>query len=122
MEICVAGPILTHKNTKGSMEKRYPYSTRLEENILAILHFWELEPFSYYFVFTKTLNLSNVKYIFAYIHQYSPIKIYQNIYGTTIYILYKMGEKLWQFFIFMELEPFFYYFVITKTPNLSNVK
>ena len=29
----------------------------------------------------------------AYITQYSPIKIYQKIYGTTITILYKMEGK-----------------------------
>ena len=29
---------------------------------------------------------------------------------------------MWKFFIFMELELFSYYFMITKTLNLSNVK
>ena len=28
---------------------------------------------------------------------------------------------MWQFFLFMGLEPFFYYFVLTNTMNLSNV-
>ena len=29
---------------------------------------------------------------------------------------------MWQLFIFLELEPFFYYFVITKTLNPRNEK
>ena len=40
-----------------------------------------------------TLNLSNVKLKWAYINQYSPIKIYQRLYGTMVYILLKMSEK-----------------------------
>ena len=39
-------------------------------------------------------------------------------------ILYKMGEKLWQFFIFMKLDPFkillYDEFIMTQTLNLSN--
>ena len=54
----------------------------------------EVEPFSYYFVFTMTLNLGNIIYILAYINQYSPIKIYQRLYGTTISILYMMGDNI----------------------------
>ena len=67
----VSGPIFSQKNLKG-------YGTiisilyKMGENIAASLHLLELEPFSYYFVFTKILNLSNVKYILAYIKQYSP--------------------------------------------------
>ena len=41
-------------------------------------------------------------------------------YGKTISILYKIGETYFgKFFIFMEVEPFFYCFVIIKTLNLS---
>ena len=47
---------------------------------------------------------------------------HQSLNGTTKYLLYKMVEMFWQFFIFMELPPFSYYCVITKTPNLSNIK
>ena len=39
MEIGVAGKIIT-KNTKGSMSQQYPYSTRLEQNIGAIIHIY----------------------------------------------------------------------------------
>ena len=34
----------------------------------------ELDPFFYYFVSTKTLNLSNLKYKLVYLDQNSPIK------------------------------------------------
>ena len=54
--------------------------------------FMELDPFYYYFVITNTLNLSNVKYKWAYTNQYLPIKIYQRVYGTMISILQNMGE------------------------------
>ena len=60
---------------------------------MAILNILGLEPFFYYYVFNKTLNLSNVKYILAYITQYSPRKIYKRLYGKTILVLYKMGAK-----------------------------
>ena len=40
------------------------------KNIVAILHFLELDPFSYYSMFTQTLNMSNLKYILAYLNQY----------------------------------------------------
>ena len=38
MIIGVAGPILTHKNIKKSMGKKYPYPTRLEETVVEIIH------------------------------------------------------------------------------------
>ena len=37
----VAGPILTQKIFKGSMIKWYPYSTRWEQNTVAIIHIYE---------------------------------------------------------------------------------
>ena len=69
MEICVARTIFTPKNTRGLLGQQYPYYT-IWVNIVAILHFLEIDQFSYYFVFTKTLSLINMKYILAYIHQY----------------------------------------------------
>ena len=39
-------------------------------------------------------------------------------YWETISILYKMGENMVVLFIFIEQDPFFYYFIITKTLNL----
>ena len=38
MEIGVAGPILTHKNIKGTMGKEYLCSTRWGKNIVINLH------------------------------------------------------------------------------------
>ena len=45
---------------------------------------------------------------------------YQRLYGKMVSILYKMGEKYCCDFFLMELEPFSYYFVLTKT--LSRIK
>ena len=44
---------------------------------------------------TKTLNLSNFKYKWAYLNQYLAIHMYQKLYGKMISILYKMGAKYW---------------------------
>ena len=41
MEIFIAGPILTQKkDIKGSMGKKYPYSTRWVKTIVGILHIY----------------------------------------------------------------------------------
>ena len=40
MEICVVGPIFTHKNIKGYVGEWYTYSIIWEQNILAIIHIY----------------------------------------------------------------------------------
>ena len=41
IEMRISQPIFTHKkNTKGSMGQQYPYSTRLEKNIVVIFHIY----------------------------------------------------------------------------------
>ena len=40
MIIGVYVPILTHKNTKGTVGKPYPYSTRLEKIVVVIIHIY----------------------------------------------------------------------------------
>ena len=62
------------------MGKPDSYSKRWVKNIGGIIQFLELEQFSYYYLFAKTLNLVHVKFILAYLNQYSPIK---NIKGST---------------------------------------
>ena len=42
--------------------------------------------------------------------------------GNFINPLQDGRKVLWQLFINMKLEPFYYYFVITKTLNMSNEK
>ena len=116
-KIGVAGPILPHKTFKGSLEKRYPYYTTWGTNIVAILNLLELDQFSYYYVFANTLNLINVKYILAYLNQNLQRKKPQRLYKTTIHILYNIGGKYCR-----NSSYFFYYFVNTKTPNLSHLK
>ena len=72
------------------MGQQYPYSTRWENTIVPNIHLLEIEPVSYYYVFIKTLNLSNMKYILGYLNQYSPKKYIKGSMGQQ-YILYKMG-------------------------------
>ena len=49
-------------------------------------------------------------------------KISKDLPDNDIHNLQDGSKILWQFFIFLDAEPFFYYFVITKTPNLSSLK
>ena len=84
--------------------------------------FIDLEPFFCYFMIAKTLNMSHMKYILVYIYQYSPIETSKDLLYKNICNPQNGINLLWQFFIFVELEPFFYYFVITKTLNMSHVK
>ena len=65
-----------------------------------------MEPFFYYFVINKALNPSNVKYKRAHINQYSLRGNSKGSTGQNIYNIKHGRNMLWQFFIFMELEPF----------------
>ena len=56
----------------------------MDEKNHQLLMFMELEPFFYYFEITKTLNISNVKYILAYLNQYSPIKTAKALWDNYI--------------------------------------
>ena len=60
MKIGVAGPILTQKKTSKDLWENYIYTLQYARKIFFFFFlFMELEPFFYYFVITKTLNLSN---------------------------------------------------------------
>ena len=61
MEIGVAGPIITQKNIKGSMEQRYPYPTRRKKNIVAIVHIHGARTIYFYCMINNTLIMSNEK-------------------------------------------------------------
>ena len=54
--------------------------------------FYKLEIF-YYFLFTKTLNLSYERRKLAQLNQYPPRK-YQRLYGITMFILYKPMKNI----------------------------
>ena len=72
MEVGAAGPIFTQKNIKRSMGQISPYSKIWKKHIWQLFMFVQLEPLCYYFLITKTLNMSNVKYKLAYLNQDSP--------------------------------------------------
>ena len=92
MEIDVAGPMYTQKNINGSMGQQCPYSTRSEKNIVEIILIYGARAILYYFVTTKTLNLSYEKCKLVYLDQYPPRKS-QIPYVTMISILRRMGAK-----------------------------
>ena len=48
--------------------------------VLSLFIFPEVGQFSYFFVFPKTLNMSNDKWKLSYLDQYPPIKKYKSIY------------------------------------------
>ena len=70
----------------------------------------------------KELNLSNEKWKLVYLDQYSPIKISKPLWNNDIHTPQYRRKILLQLFIFMELKPFPYYFMITKTLNSSHKK
>ena len=85
--------------------------------------FLELEPIIILFCVHQDTGYEQCK---IYFDIYQPIFNQKNIskalWGNGINTL-KYGEKiLWQFLIFMESESFFFYLMITKTMNRSNVK
>ena len=51
--------------------------------------------FYYDYMMTKTLNMSNQKYKWAYLNLYSEIYIYQKLYGKMVFMIYNMGAKCW---------------------------
>ena len=61
MEVIVAQPIFTHKKSKSVMGLGYP-SSKKSIKLWQFFIFLELEPLFYYFVFVKTLNMSNEKW------------------------------------------------------------
>ena len=103
------------------MGQQYPYSKIWEKILRQLSVFMELEPFFYFFMITKTLNLSCKKYKLVQLDQYSP-RISNVLWDNNIDTPQYGRKVLWQFFMFMELEPFSYYFISTKTLNLSHVK
>ena len=95
LEIGEVGPMFTYiYKIKGYMGQQYPYFTIWEQNIVAILQIHGARAIFYYFEITKTLNVCHMKQKWVYLKQYSPIKIYQRLYGITIPILYNMGENI----------------------------
>ena len=51
-----------------------------------------------------------------------PLTINQSLYGKILSILYNIGGKIVVTFNIYEAKSIFQYFVITKTPNMSNEK
>ena len=77
----------------------------------------ELETFYYYFVFTKTLNISDDKWKLAYIDKYNP-RENQSQYKTMMYIIHNTAETMW-LFLYVWIRFQFRTILCSPTHNLS---
>ena len=122
MEIGAAGRISTHINTRGYMGQKYPYSTIWEENIMVFLHIYrartifllccdhqDTESESREIEISIYQPIFNHKYTKGYMGQQYPYSTIRENFFVAILHIYGAGA-------------IFYYFVITKTPNLDNEK
>ena len=64
LDMSISQTIFTHKNISKAL---------WDNNIHNLQYGWRIYCGNSYYVFTKRLNLSNVKYILAHLNQYSPI-------------------------------------------------
>ena len=110
------------KNTKGSLGHPDPYSIKWGGNIAVILHIYGARAISLLFCVHQDFESDSCEIC---ISIYQPIFTQESRKGSmgqwypdsTIWV-----KNIVAFFLFMELEPFFNYFVFTKTSNLSRVK
>ena len=89
---------------------------------MLVLHIYGYRASLLLFYDNQDLNLSNVN-----MNEHIPTYIYpgnteNNLWDNAIHTLHDGRKVLWLFFIFMRLEPFYYYYIITKTLKLNNVK
>ena len=121
MRIGVAGPIFAHKKINRSMRQQYTYHNIWEKHIVAIIH----------------INGTRVIFLLLYDNQDTesqswdiridvsgPILTHKNVKASMgqQYKYHTRWEKKCCNSFFLELEPFFYYLVITKTLGLCHLK
>ena len=82
------------KTEKGIWDNDIHTAQDRSKILCQLFIFMELDPFYYHFVITKTMNLSQAKLKILQLDQYSPINRYQMLYGTTTFILLKMGKHI----------------------------
>ena len=90
--------------------------------MLVIIHIYGAKAIFCCFVITKTLNLRYDKQKLVQLDQYPHRKLSNDPWYNDINTPQDGRKILWQLFIFMKPKPFFYYFMIAKTLNLSNEK
>ena len=83
------------------MGEQYPYYTRREKNIVVVLHIYGTLAIFLLFCDHQDTEYESREMKNGVSGPKLSRKKYQNLYGTTIHILYKMGEKLWSYFIFL---------------------
>ena len=105
------------------MGQWYPYSTKWEKSVVTIIHIYGAIAI-FLLLYDDQDTVSTDCEIRMKISQLLSTSKYisKDIWDNAIHTL-KNGRKiLWQFFIFMELEPFLNYFIMTKTLKKSNRK
>ena len=86
--------ILTHKYIYKAIWDNYIHTLQNRREILWwFFIFMEVEPFSHYFLMTKTPYLPSVKYKWAHIKSFSPVKLYKSLYSNIILIIYIVWEN-----------------------------
>ena len=88
IETSISQPIFTHKKISKYLLDNYIHTIQYGRIILwKLFIFMELEPFSYYFVITKTLSWSNEKRKLVYLNKCLPIKTPQVLRDEDIHTL-----------------------------------
>ena len=104
--MCVAGPIFSHKNVKDSIVQQYPYTIGWEQNIVPIICNNGIR-----YILPLFCNHHDNEYEQREMETdaagtiFTP-KISRALWDNYIYTPQYGRKILWQFFIFMELEPF----------------
>ena len=103
--------IFTHKNISKAIWENYMHTQQNGRKTLwNFFIFMILEPYIYYFMTTKTLNLSNVKYKRAHINSYLPIKyIKDSIRQWCPYSTKYFATKIVSFYSPKTLDTFYYF-------------
>ena len=105
------------------MGQQYTYSTRWEKNIVAIIHIYGATDI--FLLFYDHQDIGSKPHEIE-MSIYQPIfnhkKISKYPWDNGIHNLQYGRKILWEFFIFIEIDPFLYYFVLSKTPSLSKEK
>ena len=120
--MCVSGPIFSHKNVKGSIVQQYKYHISWEQNIVPIIRKNGVRA-----ILPLFFNNYENEYEQQEMEMGVAGPIFNQKLSKALWDKYthtpQDGSKIfWQLFIFMELDPFYYYIMITKTLNMSHKK
>ena len=103
MLIIISGPIFTQrKKPKAVWDQDINTLQRGREIMWHFFRYMELETFSYYFVFTKTLNMCIGKYKLVYLDQFQQEKP-KALWEINNHDIKYGRENLWYLFIYIDI-------------------